>query len=58
MWIRIRDLVRRSRDAEYLKHLSYDQLTFFNQLLRNAVLGFEASYGGEGTYYFVTGMGK
>lgn len=57
-WRRQRNIVRQTHDLDYQKFLTYDQLQFFNQHLRNSEIGFEASYGPEGRYYLITGVGR
>ena len=57
-WRRQREVIRQATNTEYLKLLTYDQLAFFNEHLRNSEIGFEVSYGPEHVHYFITGVGK
>jgi RNA polymerase sigma factor (sigma-70 family) len=57
-WQRVRNNIRQSFNDEYLKHLTFDQLGVFNEHLRNTEIRLEASYGPEGTYYLIGGLGK
>jgi len=57
-WQRLREDVRQAHNYDYLKSLTFDQLAFFNEHLRNSEIGIEASYGPEYTYYLITGVGK
>ncbi|HTF57938.1 MAG TPA: hypothetical protein VK661_11965 [Planctomycetota bacterium] len=56
-WRRQRSIVRQTNNFEYLKLLTYDQLTFFNEHLRNSEVNFTASYSDE-VHYFIGGVGK
>lgn len=57
-WGRLRQNVRQAFNDEYLKHLSYDQLTLLDEQLRNEQIGLESSYSNEGTFYLIGGVGK
>lgn len=57
-WQRLRENVRRQFNPEYLKLLSYDQLTFFSDHLRNNEIAYEGSHSTEGSYYLISGVGK
>ena len=57
-WRRQRDVVRLMKDAEYLKIVTRDQLTFFNEHLRNTEIGLESTFAPEGVYHLICGVGK
>ena len=57
-WRLQRETVRRTRDAEYLMLLSFDQLAAVNDHLRNSELGIESSYDNDGVHYLISGVGK
>jgi hypothetical protein len=57
-WRLRRDEVRRSRDADYLMILTYDQLGSVNEHLRNSEIGIESSYDSDGVHYLLSGVGK
>lgn len=57
-WRRQRNVVRDTYNAEYLKHLTYDKLNFFNEHLRNGQIELANSYSSEGDYHLIGGVGK
>jgi len=54
----LRGIIRQSKDREYLRILSREQLVVFNEHLRNSVISIESSYGPKGVHYLVSGVGK
>jgi len=57
-WRRQRETVRRTRDAEYLMVLSFDQLAAVNDHLRNSEWIIESAYDNDGVHYLISGAGK
>jgi len=54
----LREIIRQSRQGEYLRILNVDQLAVFSEHLRNTEIQIESSYGPEGVHYLISGAGK
>jgi hypothetical protein len=54
----LRNVIRQTKEGEYLRILNSDQLVFFNGHLRNNEVQIESSYGPDGVHYLVSGVGK
>ena len=54
----LRSVIRQSKENEYLRLLSDDQLALVNEHLRNTEIQIESSYGPDGVHYLVGGVGK
>ncbi|MBI4564248.1 MAG: hypothetical protein HY716_06105 [Planctomycetes bacterium] len=54
------DAYRRRPGQETLRDLllAWDQLSLVNEHLRNSEIRIEGSYGPEGIYYLISGVGK
>ncbi len=57
-WRRQRDIVRDSFTTDYMKILTYDELNFFSDHLRNSQLEVSNSYSSEGDHHIIGGVGK
>lgn len=57
-WRRQRNIVRDSFTADYLKILSFDDLNYFSDHLRNTQIETSNSYSSEGDYHIIGGVGK